>query len=74
MSLFRLLLIVIFVYIGFKMVQVLRTLYKESKKAKRDDGLKRDSRSKINIKKEDIIEADFEEIDPDKSESKNSKQ
>ena len=36
--------------------------------------IKNKNKEKINIKKEDIIEADFEEIDPDKSESKNSKQ
>ncbi|MBL1211769.1 MAG: hypothetical protein HND52_00305 [Ignavibacteriae bacterium] len=67
-------LIAIFAYIAFKMFRFLKKISKAADNTQRESKFRRNPNSKINIKKEDIIEADFEEIEPDKSESKTSKQ
>jgi hypothetical protein len=70
----RIILGIIFIYIGFKLYKLIKALYNSTKSAPNDERFKKNPREKINIKKEDIIDADFEEIEPDKTESKKSKE
>jgi hypothetical protein len=68
------LLIAMFAYIAFKMFRFLRSISKAADNSQREEKFRKNTRQKINIKKEDIIDADFEEIEPDKTNSNNSKQ
>ncbi len=73
-GLVKLILGMIFVYIGIKIFRVIKALYNATKTTPKEEKFNRNPRQKINIKKEDIIDADFEEIEPDKTNSNNSKQ
>ena len=73
-GLVKLILGMIFVYLGIKIFRVIKALYNATKTSTKENKFNRSSREKINIKKEDIIDADFEEIEPDKTDSNKSKQ
>jgi len=70
MNFFRLVIFFIFIYLGYRILKILMQFFSPTPAAKSSPEVKmKKENAKLNIKKEDIIEVDFEELKSQNSET-----